>query len=226
MNQSEQLDQLAGALSLAQGEIEGAAEKSDNSYFKSKYADLHTVMQACKKPLKDNGLSVVMTYEVENDKNYLVTRLLHKSGQWIKGRVLLPPGKGDSQAIGGATTYFRRYSLSALIGLSTYDDDGEEERKAHQKEESRHMKKPEEVQPEPAIPGRGKDSSLRTLHKAVCASGNLVGEEIVGNFIATLAEKYPKLTQEGIIANAIKSQEQTDKFVSSFVEWREKIDNA
>jgi hypothetical protein len=223
--QSEQLDQLATALSIAQGEIEGAVENSANPYFKSKYADLHTVMQACKKPLKDNGLSVVMTYEVENEKNYLVTRLLHKSGQWIKGRVLLPAGKGDSQSIGGSTTYFRRYSLSSLIGLSTFDDDGESERKATQKEESRHMQRPVEPM-NMSLSGSTQpiaiDHSTVRLQKAVCATGNLVGEDDVTKFLEYLVEKYPKKTRAELIASALSTDEKVAQFSSSMKEWKDR----
>lgn len=220
MNHSEQLDKLASALAKAQGLIEGAKQDSDNPYFKSKYADLHTVMKACKQPLADNGLSIVMTYEVENDKNYLTTMLLHESGQWIKGKMLIPVGKPDAQSLGAATTYCRRFSLSALVGISTYDDDGEEASKPHREQPARHMTKPEghktpELKSE-GLPG------LRDLQKVVCGKGLLVGEDDVEQFLTVLVEKYPTKTKQELLSSALSSDEQKDKFADSMMKWKNK----
>lgn len=82
--QSEQINELAEALSKAQGMIEGAAKDSKNPFFKSSYADLHSVMACAKEPLASNGLSVVQPTTVIDGQLCLVTTLMHKSGQWIK----------------------------------------------------------------------------------------------------------------------------------------------
>jgi hypothetical protein len=225
VNQSEQIGELAKALSKAQGEIEGAIEKSDNPFFKSKYADLHTVMKSCKQQLADNGLSVVMTYEVNNDKNYLVTRLLHSSGQWIKGEMLIPVAKPDAQSLGAATTYCRRFALSALVGISTFDDDGEEASKPFREEKSRHMQRPVEPM-NMSIAGSTQlpsvDHSTVRLQKAVCATGNLVGEDDVTRFLEYLVEKYPKKTRADLIASALSTDEKVAQFSSSMKEWKDR----
>jgi hypothetical protein len=52
---------------------------------------------------------------------------MHESGQWISGRYPLKPVKADDpQAMGSAMTYARRYTLAAILGIVTEDDDAEE----------------------------------------------------------------------------------------------------
>lgn len=56
----------------------------------------------------------------------LETRLIHaESGQWISSMAVIPLPKNDPQGMGSAITYARRYSLCAMLGIVTEDDDGE-----------------------------------------------------------------------------------------------------
>jgi len=126
MNQSENINELAMALSKAQGEMQAAKKDSENPFFKSKYADLNSIWDSARPVLSKNGLCVIQTTDMANDKIILITTLAHTSGQWIKSIVPLNPSKNDSQGVGAAMTYLRRYSLSAMIGIVTdEDDDGE-----------------------------------------------------------------------------------------------------
>ena len=122
--QSAELNELAAALCKAQAVMEGAKKDSSNPFFKSKYADLASVWAACKAPLTSNGLSVVQTVENGGEKAYLVTILLHTSGQWIKSLMPILMSKNDAQALGSAITYCRRYALAAIVGVCPTDDDG------------------------------------------------------------------------------------------------------
>jgi len=123
MYQSEQINELAFALSKAQSEITPAIKDSVNPFFKSKYADLSNVWDACRTPLTKNGLTVIQTMDYKEDKIFLVTTLAHSSGQWIKSILPIIPNKQDAQGIGSAITYMRRYSLAALVGVTTDEDD-------------------------------------------------------------------------------------------------------
>lgn len=125
INMSESTGKLFEALSKAQAVIEGAKEDSDNPFFKSKYADLTSVWQACRKPLTDNGLTVVQTMDLVADRIFLVTTLGHISGQWICSYLPIPITKPDPQTLGSAITYCRRYALSAIVGICPADDDAE-----------------------------------------------------------------------------------------------------
>jgi hypothetical protein len=124
MNRSESIKELATALAKAQGAIEGAKKDSQNPFFKSSYADLASVWDACRKPLSSNGLSVVQTVNDNGGVQYLETILLHVSGEWISGAIQLNPTQPTPQGIGSAITYMRRYGLQAMVGIAPEDDDG------------------------------------------------------------------------------------------------------
>lgn len=125
MQKSEQLNELATALAKAQGQLRDAKKDASNPFFKVKYADLASCWDACRKPLSDNGLSVVQTVEYDNNGRYVETMLLHTSGQFITSCVNLTLKDDNMQAVGSAITYARRYSLAAIVGISPDDDDAE-----------------------------------------------------------------------------------------------------
>ena len=126
MEQSENIADLATALAIAQGQIENALKTRENPHFRSKYADLAGVWDACRDALSSNGLSVIQSPgELVDGRMAMTTQLCHKSGQWIRGSLTIPLGKADAQAYGSATSYARRYALAAFVGVSPADDDGE-----------------------------------------------------------------------------------------------------
>lgn len=128
MSHSEIINELAAALSKAQGEMQAAIKDKVNPFFKSSYADLGSVWDAARPVLSKYGLCVMQTTEITGDggKIVMVTTLAHTSGQWMKSFLPLNPAKNDSQGIGAAITYLRRYSLSAIVGVvCDEDDDGE-----------------------------------------------------------------------------------------------------
>ena len=126
MNKSESIKELATSLAKAQGSIKGAIKDSSNPFFKSKYADLASVVEAIRSAFAANGLSYIQTVEPSQaDEVRVETMILHTSGEWISCGVLaLPVSKVDAQGYGSALTYARRYSLSAAVGVAPEDDDG------------------------------------------------------------------------------------------------------
>lgn len=120
------LNELFAALAKAQGQISNAKKDKKNPFFKSSYADLSSVWEACREPLSTNGLSVIQTVEGTKESMFLNTWLGHSSGQWIKSKLPMLLQKFDPQSQGSAITYARRYALSAMIGIcADEDDDGE-----------------------------------------------------------------------------------------------------
>lgn len=120
------LNELLAALAKAQGQISHAKKDKKNPFFKSSYADLSSVWEACREPLASNGLSVIQTVEGSKTEMFLVTWLGHSSGQWIKSKLPMMLQKFDPQSQGSAITYARRYALSAMVGIcAEEDDDGE-----------------------------------------------------------------------------------------------------
>ncbi len=126
MTKSESIKELAAALAKAQGVMKGALKDSANPFFKSRYADLASVVEAIRAAFSANGLSYIQTVEPsDKDEVRVETTLLHSSGEWISCGILsLPVSKIDAQGYGSALTYARRYSLSAAVGVAPEDDDG------------------------------------------------------------------------------------------------------
>lgn len=69
MARSESLKNLIPALVAAQTVMESAHKSTKNEFFKSMYADLSEVWEACRKPLTDNGLCVVQIIEPNPSPN-------------------------------------------------------------------------------------------------------------------------------------------------------------
>lgn len=141
MKRSEQINELAAAMAKAQAEIGTAHKDRANDFFRSKYADLASVWDACRAPLSKYGLSIIQSPSAEGVNVTVVTVLLHTSGQWIESTLsvvaALPPSKDKSgkpidppptaptpQSVGSAITYARRYALQSMIGVAPDDDDG------------------------------------------------------------------------------------------------------
>ena len=115
---------FAEAMAKAQGEMGAAMKDATNPHFKSKYADLESVRQACVGPLTKHGLSYLQPTAYEGGVVYVTTMILHQSGEYIESTLAVPVSKQDAQGIGSAMTYGRRYGLMALTGIAPADDDG------------------------------------------------------------------------------------------------------
>ena len=108
----------------------GTIEEKDTAQY-GKFADLSTVLSTVNPALAANGLAVVHTTKVVDNKNILITNLLHTSGESITSEMLLPNNTGGGgnpmHKEGGAITYCRRYSLLAILGLNAGipDNDGD-----------------------------------------------------------------------------------------------------
>ena len=133
MRQSESIANLAKALSIVQGKLTHAKKDSANPFFRSKYADLESVWDACRGLLSENGLAIMQfPGEFVDGTMSLNTVLTHSSGEFMSYLMSVPCGimgrdgalKLDAQAAGSALTYMRRYALAAVVGVVQADDDG------------------------------------------------------------------------------------------------------
>jgi hypothetical protein len=129
---SEQIDQLATALAKAQSEMPVASKNQKNPFFKSSYADFEAIIAASRPSLSKYGLSVVQPPFIgEEGNSYLVTILMHSSGQWIKSKARHNPPKTDIQSLASYNTYLKRMCYASLIGVATGDDDDGEAAVSH-----------------------------------------------------------------------------------------------
>lgn len=152
MKRSESIKEIATALAKAQGEIKPAAKDSDNPHYKSRYADLASVVSACREPLTKNGLSIIQEPNTEKADGVVMVRtvslLMHVSGEWVECETAIPCTKADAHGIGSAATYGRRYGYAALVGVvADEDDDGNDAvgKKPEKKTEPKAEQKPEGV---------------------------------------------------------------------------------
>ena len=130
MSKSETINELATALAKVQGVLTHASKDADNPFHRSKYADLASVWESCRKPLAENGLSIVQLPDgMEDNCLILDTTMLHISGQWISSRIKMPMAKQDPQGYGSTLTYARRYALAAIVGVYQDDDDAQSAQK-------------------------------------------------------------------------------------------------
>lgn len=117
---------IYAALIKAQMEMEPAKKDSDNPHFKSKYADLASIIEACVPALNAHGIAVVQPFFATDLGNYVKTVFLHESGETLECSVPLLLSKQDMQGLGSAITYARRYGLLSMAGIAPDDDDDEE----------------------------------------------------------------------------------------------------
>jgi hypothetical protein len=116
---------LAAAMTAAFAEIEGATKAATNPHFKSKYADLTSIIEAIKPPLIRHGLFFTQRCHPDQEGVSVETVLHHSSGEKESlGTLFVPANKRDAQGFGSALTYARRYALQTAFGVPTEDDDG------------------------------------------------------------------------------------------------------
>lgn len=134
MRKSESIEEISKALSNAWKEIKNPKHnqtvkvktKTGGSY-QFEYTDLAGILEEIKPHLSENGLMVIQdTYTTDTENAFAVTvktRILHESGEWIESNPLMFPVPNNIQDMGGLITYMKRYSLSAMLGISTEEDD-------------------------------------------------------------------------------------------------------
>lgn len=128
--QSPEIDQLAAALAAAQAELhnpalnrEAKVELKSGGSYEHKFADLPGILATVRPVLGKHGISFMQVPSQINGSNYLVTRLMHGSGQWIQSALPLSPIGERIQAWGGQITFLKRYALSAILGVAGENDD-------------------------------------------------------------------------------------------------------
>lgn len=137
MQQSPEIDKLAEALSRFQKSVGGAKKAStakiptkSGGEYSYKYSTLEEVWDTVKENdlLAECGLALTQTNGFvivgEDIHDTLETAVLHVSGQWKSGEMILRLKSLDSQGQGSAMTYARRYAMCAILGIVQSDDDG------------------------------------------------------------------------------------------------------
>jgi hypothetical protein len=116
------MNAISAALVKFQSQLRPVNKDSENPFFKSSYADLSSILQAVVPLLTANSLAVIQPMKVENGITILITKIIHSSGESIQSEMVLPV-VADPQKFGSLITYYKRYQLQAILGVSTKDED-------------------------------------------------------------------------------------------------------
>lgn len=141
---SEKIGALGEALAKAQAEVEGASKDRVNPHFKSAYATLASVMEACRQALSKNGIAVVQAPSARGSDVTVSTILMHASGEWIEASLTASARDASPQSVGSAVTYLRRYGLMSMVGIAPEDDDGNEAQVHHEYRQVQERPTPQE----------------------------------------------------------------------------------
>ena len=116
---SNKKESIYNKLYKVQKEIGAISKDSTNPFYKSKYFDINSLIKQLTPILEKHNL--LLLQPIEDDKQY--SRIIDLDGGMVESSLALPTDL-DAQKIGGAITYYRRYTLVALLGLQAEDDDG------------------------------------------------------------------------------------------------------
>lgn len=167
-------ESIAAALAAAQGEMGRAMKSANNPHFRSKYADLASVMDACMPALTAHGIAVTQPVRREEGEMVLYTVLHHAdSDQTLDdGGLPLIVNKRDMQGLGSALTYARRYGLMAMAGIAPDDDDGNAAAAAPPPKQERREEKPATITADQFITIRNKADEAGVDHDKIAAAYN------------------------------------------------------
>lgn len=125
MKTSESISNIATKLAAFRTKVIQPTKDADNPFFKSKYVPLENVQQSIDEALPE-GLTYVQEVTSDGQNVAVSTIVLDASGEYIQFEPFSMKAKKDTpQDMGSVETYARRYSLSAVFGItSDPDDDG------------------------------------------------------------------------------------------------------
>lgn len=90
------------------------------------YASFSDVLDECKRACQEAGLNLTQSASFDGDTFLMVTSVIHPtSGGVLTLPVLGAPMPKDPQALGSASSYYKRYQLMTVFGIATEDDDGQ-----------------------------------------------------------------------------------------------------
>lgn len=125
MKKSESILKISKALIEFRKDVKQPMKDADNPYFKSKYVPLENVVEAIDEVAPSKGLAFTQwALNDEQGRVGVATLLLHDSGEFIEyDPVFMNADKNTPQGAGSLITYLKRYTLSAIFGITSDEDD-------------------------------------------------------------------------------------------------------
>lgn len=184
MEQSAEITELATALAQFQSEMTPVDKTANNPFFKSKYADLASVMKEAMPLTSKNGLAIVQFPGLLNENEVLYTQVTHKSGQWMRSCMKLHLGKQDAQGQGSALTYAKRYAAMAALGIVADEDDDGNAAAKQQATPKKNQAKPAEV--------LANEEDLNAIRRAAFERFDIMTDEEISDMLGWPLAKLPK----------------------------------
>jgi len=213
---STKCDIVLAKLMKAKQKIGTVKKDSKNPFHKSNYASLNAYIDASEEHLIENGLILVQAGNGSFSEPMIVATLIHpESGQWLKSYLPILNPKLDSQGLGAAVTYMRRYSIATLLGLVSEDDDGETA-SGRGKYDQQKKKGAIEPQLEPKDDDSQAAEDLANLTRLL-ARFEKEDKGLVWEYIKLVMEKF-KLTQ----SECVKKLLEKESIIENFNSWKNK----
>ena len=139
---TDQPGSLAAALIQLQAQLPRItkADRAQAGNRVTSYANLNTITEAVFPLLLALGLCWTCQPTMSEGQFVLLYELIHEgSGERIRGYYPLPQN-ANSQSIGGAITYARRYALCAVLGIAPAEDDDDAAGQAKEAADRQNMR--------------------------------------------------------------------------------------
>lgn len=200
---SESIKNLATAQVEIQKEI--ADMPKDSKGYGYTYTSYDALVKYLRPLLTKHGISFVQMPVGSDNEIGVETLYMHTSGEWIRSAVCSPIVESKQmnvyQSVGSAITYFRRYSLSAFVGIAS-DEDNDVAQIATQ---ATPIKKATPKKPQAKVSGEPISSTDAVILRGMCRNlGNDVKEKV----------------REGLETNRInaKNVEKTKEWLEGLIE--------
>ena len=148
---SESIKNLAAAQVKIQQEI--ADMPKDSKGYGYNYTSYDALVKYLRPLLTKHGVSFVQMPVGSDSEIGVETLYMHTSGEWIRSTVCSPIIESKQmniyQSVGAAITYYRRYSLSAFVGIASDEDNDVQSIKVDAKPIKKTAPKPKKVEGEP-----------------------------------------------------------------------------
>ncbi len=119
---------LAQIIADIQDEVGNIKKDSKNPHFKNTYASYEQVLEVLNPILRKHNLVIYHGFGEPIFENQIAvtTEIVNTiKNKGISTTLYIPVSKLDPQMAGSAITYAKRYSILAMLGLGTEDDDAE-----------------------------------------------------------------------------------------------------
>lgn len=173
------MNKLLEKLLEVQKELKNPVLNKVNPFFKSKYADLPSILDLIKPILNKHELVLLQTHKPDENNIIVNTIIFHISGEKIESELLLPVKDKTPQGYGSSITYARRYSILSLLGISAdEDDDGNISSNTKEKKENPIK----EISKELTIADIQKEIGFNNSHRNHMNQYDLKGKDVIRIF--------------------------------------------